>query len=323
MDKMKSICLFSSYYNGERIPYYVKYYLAELRKYFSEIVFITNEKKIAGDDIVWLKESNIQEMMIANDGYDFGMWYKAMKRYDITAYDQVGLINDSCILFKPLDSVFDWINTSHLDYCGMVSSRRRGFHLQSFFVVINKNAIRPVYDYFMETGIITDYTQVIIAYEVGLSAHLQRLNLSIGGMYYSKKNIEQHNPSFLIIEDLIIEGMPLIKKKIIFRSYRRAEYISLLRMRFNIDHRHYIELIERTNKNQPCIDFERALKDFSNANLFDIYLYKIVLRLYLIASKSQLLTFLFHQLILLRRHLKGNKDRNILITSEQEHTGNK
>src|ERR1035438_10245432 len=110
---MKSICFFSSYFRDEKIPYYIKFYLEELTKHFSEVILLTNEKKILERDIHYLQKTNIKLKFVANEGYDFGMWYKAMKQFDILAYDRVGLINDSCVLFKKLDEPFDWINKSN------------------------------------------------------------------------------------------------------------------------------------------------------------------------------------------------------------------
>lgn len=315
---MKSICFFSSYFNQDTVPYYIRYYIEELRNYFSEFVFVTNEKALSDKDLSYLNSHNIDLLLVANEGFDFGMWYKAMKKYDITTYDRVGFVNDSAVLFKPLTETFRWIDASGLDYAGLVSSRRITFHVQSYFIIINKNAIKPVYDYFMANGIIEEYQKVIQIYEVGLSDYLRKLNLKVGAQYYSKRNIEQHNPSFLIIDELIKEGLPVIKKKIIFRSYRRGEYVSLLRMSFNVDQRYYINLIKSVNNREGLIDFDKVLNDFPPQNNFDIYVYRIVLFFYKIASKSKFLTFLFHQLILLRRRLRGDKNKQILITSEPE-----
>ena len=48
---MKSICLFSSYFNQQVIPYYIKFYLEELNKHFSEVVFITNQKELNSEEL--------------------------------------------------------------------------------------------------------------------------------------------------------------------------------------------------------------------------------------------------------------------------------
>ncbi len=313
---MNSICFFSSYFNQETIPFYVKYYVEELKKHFTEIIFLTNTKTLLDSEIKYLNNLDVRLMMVTNEGFDFGMWYKAFKKYELSKYDRVGLINDSCILFKSLNPTFDWINTSGFDYCGAVSSKRIAFHVQSYFIIINKNAIKFVVDYFMKNGIINDYKQVIRTYEVGLCKYLQEMNLKIGAKYFSKKNIEQHNPSFLIIDNLLKEGLPLIKKKIIFRTYRKGEYLTLLRMKFNVDQRHYIHLIKEANKNEKLIDFDKVLNDIKTKNMIDIYLYKITLFFYNITSKSRFLTYLFHKMILFRRKMRGDTNKDIIITSE-------
>jgi len=309
---MRSICFYSSYFTHDYIPYYVKFYVEELEKHFTEIIFLTNEKKLQESELAYLKKKNITLKFVSNEGFDFGMWYKALKEYPSLDYDRVALINDSCVLFKPLTDVFAWVNTNNFDYCGLVSSNSINFHVQSYFIIINKHAIKPVYDYFMQHGLISDYKRVILTYEIGLSAYLKKQNLSVAAMYTSKRDIAAQNPSFLVIEDFIRDGIPMIKKKIIFRSYRKGEYLSMLRMNFKLNQNRYIKLIQEVNKNTPLINFDLAIKDFKRSNNFDIYIYNIVLFFYRLMKKSKLLTAIFHKLILIRRKLRGDTSTNIL-----------
>ena len=309
---MKSICFYSSYFTLNYIPYYVKFYLEELEKHFTEIIFLTNEKQLKETELAYLKEKNIKLQFVSNEGFDFGMWYKAFKEYPSLDYDRVALINDSCILFKPLDDVFKWIDTNDFDYCGLVSSRSVALHVQSYFIVINKNAIKPVCDYFMENWLINDYKKVIYTYEIGISAYLRKQGLKVAAMFTSKNDIAAQNPSFLVIEEFIHGGIPMIKKKIIFRSYRKGEYLSMLRMNFKLNEKRYIKLIKEVNPNTSLIDFDLAIKDFKRSNNFDIYIYNFVLFFYRLAKRSKLLTTLFHKFILIRRKLRGDTRTNIL-----------
>ena len=315
---MKSICFYSSYFTQDYIPYYVKFYLEELQKHFSEILFLTNEKQLKETELTYLKQRNITLKFVSNEGFDFGMWYKAFKEYPSLDYDRVALINDSCVLFKPLMDVFNWIDNNTFDYCGLVSSNSVSFHVQSYFIVINKNAIKPVYDYFMQHGLISDYKKVIYTYEIGLSASLRKQGLKVAAMFTSKRDIAAQNPSFLVIEEFIQGGLPLIKKKILFRSYRKGEYLSMLRMSFKLNPKRYIQLIKETNKGIPLIDFDLALKDFKRSNSFDIYIYNFVLFFYKIMKRSKLLTTIFHKLILIRRKLRGDTRTNILAGTESD-----
>ena len=300
----RTICLFSCYFNGKTIPYYIKYYIEELKKHCSHIIFITNQKTLLQSEITLLNNHNIQIMLVANEGYDFGMWNKAMHKYDVLKFERVLLVNDSCVLFKPLTTFFDWVDKSNLDCCGIVSSERFGFHIQSYFIVINKNAIEPLYNYFKKNGIINDYQKVIQTYEIGLSSHFKNLNLKIGAQFFSKTQPEIFNPS-MNVEAFIEAGIPMIKKKIIFRSYRLGEYLSLLRMDFNIDPGHYIKIIQKNNEIEKLIDFNLVLNQGSKQNRNDIFLYQLTLFLYNIAKRSHILTFVFHQIIILKRRLRG------------------
>ncbi|MHB8401039.1 MAG: rhamnan synthesis F family protein [Bacteroidia bacterium] len=211
-----------------------------------------------------------------------------------------------------LTDVFNWINNNNFDYCGLVSSNSVSFHVQSYFIVINKNAIKIVRDYFIQNGLISDYKKVIYTYEIGLSAHLRKQNLNVAAMFTSKKDIAAQNPSFLVIEEFIREGLPMIKKKIIFRSYRKGEYLSMLRMNFKLNPKRYIQLIKETTKDVPLIDFDLAIKDFKRSTNVDIYIYNIVLFFYKLLKRSKILTIIFHELILIRRKLRGDTGINIL-----------
>ncbi|HVA98528.1 MAG TPA: hypothetical protein VNG53_06505, partial [Bacteroidia bacterium] len=82
--------------------------------------------------------------------------------------------------------------------------------------------------------------------------------------------------------------------------------------------KHYIQLIKATNKNIPLIDFEKAINDFKRSNKFDIYIYTIILFFYRLAKKSKLLTAIFHQLILVRRKLRGDTSTNILAGTDTQ-----
>jgi lipopolysaccharide biosynthesis protein len=270
---MKSICFFSSYFQQNQIPLYVKVYLEELSRHFSEVVLITNEKKMLNTEIQYLDKKNIKYLQVVNEGFDFGMWYKAMKVYDVLQYDRIGLINDSCILFKKLDETFKWINSGDWDYCGMVDSIEYSYHIQSYFIVINKNAILPVYNYFMQNGKRKDILDVVKLYEIGLSTYLIEKGLSLGSCFSITSSL---NPSLFCVTQLIEQGIPLIKKKIIFKSFRE-EYRDLLGKNFIIDPRYYIKLIKQKNTSAIILNLDLLIKDIVNPTfIWGIYWFKIL-----------------------------------------------
>jgi lipopolysaccharide biosynthesis protein len=272
---MKSICFFSSYFVGNNIPYYIKCYLNELRRHFEETILLTNEKNLDTQDKVFLSQNNIQLILVENEGFDFGMWYKAFNQFSVLTYDRIGLVNDSCILFKKLDEVFDVIDKSNWDYAGILDTVQIAYHLQSYFIIINKPAIPIVADYFHKNGIINDFEKTIRTYEVGISQLLIRQNLKVGTVYSHTINSTQLNPSFTSISELLAAGFPMIKKKIIFGNYRKGEPLHLRAIQFNFNAEYYIGLIKKYNK-ELIVDFNLLRSDY---NYFKTHIKMIRLRI--------------------------------------------
>lgn len=274
----KSICFFCSYYNSPELPAYVRIYLSELKRHFTEVVLLTNEKIIAPADLQFLASAGIPYRLYENEGFDFGMWYKALQEYDITKYERIGLVNDSCILFKKLDAFFNWLEKENIDYAGMSDSNNIQYHIQSYFLVINKRAIALTKEYFQQYGIIKNLKAVIETYEVGLSIHLYKAGLKLQA-YYSLKSLPYPfqnkigkdgklkgnfihfrqwqlyncycgteyigNPVWYKTKDMIKSDFPLIKKKILIRNYGDADWKEMVRVGFDPDPRHYTRLIKK------------------------------------------------------------------------------
>jgi len=273
---MGSLCLFSSFFTGDSIPYYIKIYLEELNRHFGEIIFLTNEKNLNPEDKNYLIRNNFQLRMYKNEGYDFGMWYKAFIEFPVNDYDRIALINDSCILFKKLDSFSEWVDRSDFDVYGMTDSNAISYHIQSFFMVLKKASIVHVKNYFTEQKIKENIKDVIFHYEVGLSTYLLKMKMKLAANFTNKNYFGEHNPILFFSDELIRKGIPLIKKKIIYCSFRNEEYLSLMRMNFNIDPRHHIELIKKINGNNLIVDFDFVTKDiFTSDFISKIKMYKI------------------------------------------------
>ena len=261
---MKSICFFSSFYTTPRFPGYVRFYLTELKRHFSEEVFLTNQKDIQPDDLKFLRSLDISYKLYKNEGFDFGMWYKAFLEYNVEQYDQIGLVNDSCLLFKKLDFFFEWLKKENPDYAGMSDSSLIKFHIQSYFIIINKNAIMPVADYFKRNGIIENFKEVIKIYEVGLCQYLINSGLKLQAYYSVISENYTLNPVWYKIKSLIREGFPMIKKKIIIRSFE-PEWGFMIPLGFDPYPNHYIKLIKEVG---PDIDIKEMLSGLTLKKTF-------------------------------------------------------
>lgn len=270
---MKSICLFSSYFTQASIPYYVRFYLENIIPYFSETIFITNEKELDEDSVYFLNVNNISILKVDNEGWDFGMWYKAISQLDSTQYQQIALVNDSCILFKKPTQFFEWLQNTNADVCGITDSNAIHYHLQSFFMVFKHKAIPEMVHYFNEHKILKNVSEVIEIYEVGLSKRLKDNGFKLDACYSSKEYHGEFSPTFFHVEELLKAGLPMIKKKIVFASYRQSELLTLARMNFNIKSDDYIKLIQQIT-HEPLIDFEKVKEDqASGMNTLDYLVY--------------------------------------------------
>jgi lipopolysaccharide biosynthesis protein len=260
---MKSICFFSSYFEKNKLPYFIQSYLLELKNHFNEVILISNEKELQQEDLSFLKNNEIEWMPVKNEGYDFGMWHKAFSKFPVQEYDRVGLVNDSCILFKKLDKTFKVIDSSAWDYCGLMDSVQVEYHIQSYFLIMNKVAVKLVNEYFSMHGMKSSIDDVIKIYEVGLTPYLQKRGLKVGAVYHYRDFGTVLNPTFFKVIELIKAGFPLIKKKIIFGNYKQGEIRNLSSGGFRFNREFYLEFI-RKNCSDLILDFDRLRKDYAD-----------------------------------------------------------
>lgn len=233
------VCLFSSYSESIKIDNYVKYYLSELKKYFDTIVFITNQRALDNDALLYLNENLITLKMVQNMGYDFGMYYNVIKDLDTFNVSQLALVNDSCYLFKPLNTFFNWYSLQNVDCAGFTDSVYKGRHIQSYFLLFSKRVIPFVKQYFMKNGIITDVHKLIETYEIGMCQAMISEGYTIDSMF---KQSEFNNNSNIMTENaflLLQKGIPLIKRKLVLNTFREDEisYLEHVKFDFSINYR--------------------------------------------------------------------------------------
>lgn len=210
------VCLFSSYFTSNQMPYYVKFYLKELRRFFDQAVMLTNnDRDIDGADLAWLEEQGIDLMLVPNEGFDFGMWQKALQLLDLQRLERLALVNDSCILFAPLDNYFAWLERTEVDVAGMTESYEKTRHLQSYFLIFKGKAIRRVATYIMENPVSgMGYNNIVNTFELGMSASLLNEGFSAAPRYGFEPRCEG-NPMYIYIAELIQAGLPMIKKRVV------------------------------------------------------------------------------------------------------------
>jgi lipopolysaccharide biosynthesis protein len=178
-------------------------------------------------------------------------------------YDQLCLVNDSCVLFSPLNKVIQWFNQSHLDFGGLTQSKYNNKHLQSYFLIFNKSTFNDLKSFFDSTPISTNIYQVIKDFEIGLSQYLISKNYTYDAFLNNDGYNGEYAPYYQCVKTHINQGSPMIKKKILFSSYRKEELFTLARMNFDINVNTYIDLIKKNNPSL-IISFDQLLKLESN-----------------------------------------------------------
>jgi len=259
--------------DGLGVPYHSVVYLKELRKHCTELVYL-HSNPLNNKDKLFFKENTIKAIHTANNGFDFGLWYKAMQQIDLLSFDRIYLVNDSCILFTPLDNFVRWSLTDKADFQGMTYSEAVAPHLQSYFLVINKSAIKAVKDYFANHQIIENLTHVITTYEIGLSTYLVSLGFNISAFVDNNGYKGEFAPYYKCVDYHLSKGIPMIKKKIIFSSYRKDELFTLARMNFNVSTNYYINKIKIYNRNL-IIDLNKLEGDLQGLGVFQMLNYQM------------------------------------------------
>jgi lipopolysaccharide biosynthesis protein len=252
--QMNTICLYCSYFHGSSLPPYIRVYLQELKRHYKQIWLLTNEKTLEEECLSWLSLNGIVVRYYKNEGYDFGMWSKALHELNMNDWDEIALVNDSCVAFRRLDRAIDTIRNADWEYAGLIASHQVQWHIQSYFVVMRPPVFKAVLAYFDRQGYKSEFEDVILDYEVGISSYLREMKFKLGAVFNFPDN-RRLNPSFMEIAALIRQGFPLIKRKLLTGSYRWEEIRGLMIRNFIFNPEYYAQLI-KSNEPQPLIDVD-------------------------------------------------------------------
>jgi lipopolysaccharide biosynthesis protein len=232
----KNICIFVHYFPENFIPLYVIIYLNELKNYFDEILLVTNSRNI--ENSLQMNLSEISVLFVNNEGYDFGMFYKAFSKINPTEYQQIACINDSNVIFGSLQFLFDWGNRQLVDFWGLVDSFQNpkysthinSYHIQSHFMVFNETAIESLsvfmkqikFDEIIKIENISLLKKTVInLWEIGLTQFLINNNLTCKAYIESKEYAVKYrkgkpvNVPTKLYYQTIADGVPIIKKRVV------------------------------------------------------------------------------------------------------------
>lgn len=236
----KNLCIFTHFSKYSYILKYVNIYVTELSNYFDDVILVTNRRSLNPE--IELND-NVSTLFVENEGYDFGMFYKTFNTINPFDYYQIACVNDSNLIFGELKPIFEWGSEQQVDFWGLVDSHEApwfsthadNYHIQSHFIIFNSKAITFLRSFFEALDIESIFREkdpiqlrrlVIDQWEIGLSQFLLSKGLTSASYCDSKALLTKYrskgkNVTFKLHKELIKEGYPLIKKKVVMqRSWR-------------------------------------------------------------------------------------------------------
>ncbi len=186
-DTNPHIAIFVHYDKQGRVHDYALHYIQALLDAGRTVVFITNSPKFPKSERAKLENLCALVLWRKNKGYDFGAYADGLKALgDISAYSTITLCNDSA--YGPLFSLhkaYEQMDPATADIWGLTDSWDSAHHLQSYFLVFHKKALRhPGFQKRWQTYIhVPSKSWVIRKHEIGLSVDMRKANLRVCAVY--------------------------------------------------------------------------------------------------------------------------------------------
>lgn len=196
---------------------------------------ITNNRIIDKQPAVL--NQNVQIQFVENEGYDFGKFHKGFLDINPEEYSQIACVNDSNLLLNRLDFLFEWDKIKDVDFWGLVDSHEapwfskhtNNYHIQSHFIVFNARAIALLSEFFEQVQPEKIFQEkdpkelrrkVINDWELGVSQFLMDKKMTSASFINSRQLLQKHkskgkNVTHVLYEELLAEGYPLLKKKVV------------------------------------------------------------------------------------------------------------
>lgn len=235
---MKRLAILVQFDVKNSVPPFIRVHLEKLRDVADRVVLVSNSPV---DDRERFGGTGLYDRLIErqNIGLDFAGWRDALAEEDMTAWDAVILTNSSVIgPLHPLGPIVEQMESRAVDFWGMVLSRHKKPHLQSYFIAFGADVVRSQAwrDFWSGVENLEDKQEIIDRYEVGLTGYLQNAGFRCSALVPNPKipdairlvrfrqlgkltrvpwNINYINRSVFFYDELINLGMPYLKASLI------------------------------------------------------------------------------------------------------------
>ncbi|ADN08332.1 lipopolysaccharide biosynthesis protein [Sulfurimonas autotrophica] len=227
--KNDSVCIFAHYDKDNIIDDYVVNYIKELKKIDIDIIFVTVCEDMKMNELEKLNQYVSINIVRENIGYDFASWKIGLDYIIENSINCKTLILANDSVYGPLynlKTIFNSMQKKNYDIWGLTDNFYSSYHLQSYFLVFNQQAIKSniFIDFFKEMKVIEDKAQLIEAYEIGLSKLLAK-HFKLG--------------SYIAVQDVCTT---LLKQNLSLPAGLKA---SIANYTINVTHIGWKELIEK------------------------------------------------------------------------------
>ena len=248
----RRVCLFAGFDGDGIIDDTVVTYVRELSR-FADVYYLADCVLEAGE-LEKLEPYTRGRWAIRHGLYDFGSYSKLARDLvgwdTIATYDELLLVNDSSYLLRPLDEVFDRMESRPVHWWGLqatdydftpgvlkklgrrlsveemaVSAREHGawrmtdvFHIGSYFVAVRSEVIAdPEFRRRLDTvSAQTDKDSIVKKYEIGISHYLTMAGFRVDTFV---DGVLPFHPIYRASAfDLLGEGFPLIKRQFLHEN---------------------------------------------------------------------------------------------------------
>ena len=266
------VIIFVHYDRDNLVDDYVYFYLKELQKNASHLIFISTAK-LSENEIKHLSRYCSEVIVRENIGYDFMSYKTGLESFNYQDYDEVVICNDSVYgPLYPLKNLFEAMENDECDFWGITDNTDISYHLQSYFLVFKKSVIQSdtFKSFWEQVKVLHNKNNIIEKYEVGLTTHLQKNGFK--SAVYAKYQLTNMQEMYIILKKITPTKIAAKISSIISSKYQIARIGKV-----NVTHYSWKELLLHTKmpfvkiellRDNPMKmdinDFEEVIQQVSN-----------------------------------------------------------
>ena len=215
----KRVLLFSHYSKREEVESHNYLTLEQLDDRFDVIVILTNCPNAWEPKRPNYNKYHILSYNFKSDFRNYGVFI-AQTEQTLLSASQLCLMNDSFVVVDvtAFNRCMAHVFESAADFAGITSSHEGVFHLQSYFMLFNKSAVRSIVNYFKDHGLPMNHSASISEYELGITTQLMHEGLTPFAMV-SNQEMPQPLNTTCFKWSAVLQQTGIIKRQHFFKQY--------------------------------------------------------------------------------------------------------